>query len=243
MRTITDEELQDILAKHKKWLNDEVGGVRADLRNVDLSYADMKSANLQSADLQDATFAHANLTNAILSGANLKSAVLRCTNLCGAVLQFADLTNAILSGAILNGADLSEADLRFVNLQCANLNHANLQGAKLSHANLKYARRPWLIYAGPIGSRKAETLYFADYDNIRCGCWNNYKGGTLAEFKKRINEVYPADSENEEYQRYREEYQRYREEYLLAIKMFEGMREAYLKKCNGGEKSSEKNIE
>lgn len=182
MRALTDEELQDILAKHKKWLNDEAGGVRADLRNVDLSYADMKSANLQSADLQDATFAHANLTN----------------------------------------ADLSEADLRFVNLQCANLNHANLQGAKLLNANLKYAGRPWLIYAGPIGSRKAETLYFADYDTIRCGCWNNYKGGTLAKFKKRINKVYPADSENEEYQRYRLEY-------LSAIKMFESMREAYLK--------------
>lgn len=222
MRTITDEELQDILAKHKKWLNDEADGVRADLRNVDLSYANMKGANLESADLQDATFAHANLTNVILSGAKLRGAVLRCTNLCGAALQFADLTNANLTNAILSGANLSVADLRFVNWQCANLNHANLQGAKLSHSNLKYAGRPWLIYAGPIGSRKAETLYFADYDSVRCGCWNDDRGGTLAEFKARIDEVYPADSENEEYQRYRLEY-------LLAIKMFEGMREAYLK--------------
>ena len=197
MRTITDEELQDILAKHKKWLNDEADGIRADLREVDLSYADLKGTNLKSADL-------------------------RRTNLCGAILQFADLTNAILSGANLKNANLESADLSFVNLQCASLNRANLQGAKLSHANLKYAGRPWLVYAGPIGSRKAETLYFVDYDIVQCGCWNNYRGGTLDEFKLRIDEVYPADSENEEYQRYRLEY-------LSAIKMFETMREAYLK--------------
>ena len=40
MRTITDEELQDILAKHKKWLNDEAGGVRADLYGAYLRDAD-----------------------------------------------------------------------------------------------------------------------------------------------------------------------------------------------------------
>lgn len=37
--------------------------------------------------------------------------------------------------------------------------------------------------------------------------------------------------------------QQYRIEYLSTIKMFENMREAYLKKCNGGGKSSERNIE
>ena len=207
MITISKEKLKEILKKHKKWLNDEVGGVRAILTGADLSYADLKGTNLKSADL-------------------------RRTNLCGAILQFADLTNANLSGANLKNANLESADLRLVNLQYASLNHANLQGAKLSRANLKYAGRPWLVYAGPIGSRKAETLYFADYDIVHCGCWNNYKGGTLAEFKARIDEVYPADSENKEHQRYRLEY-------LSAIKMFETMREAYLKKCNREERDNE----
>ena len=156
MRAITAEKLKDILAKHKKWLNDEEGGERADLIWVDLQCADLRGAYLQCADLR--------------------------------------------------GADLRGADLRDANVYSA---------------DLKGAYRPWLVYAGNIGSRRYETLYFADYDSVRCGCWNDYLGGTLTEFKARIDKVYPADSENEEYQRYRIEY-------LSAIKMFENMREAYL---------------
>lgn len=146
MRTITYGELKDILAKHKKWLNDERGGKKANLRYADLRYADLKFA------------------------------------------------------------DLRGADLKFAILQ---------------EANLRYARRPWLVIVDHIGSRKADTIYLADIDNVWCGCWNEYSGGTLAEFKIRVDKVYPADSKNEVYQRYRTEY-------LSAIKMFESMRGAYL---------------
>ena len=134
--------------------------------------------------------------------------------------------------ADLRGADLRCVDLRCVDLRCADLHCADLRGTDLRGTdlrdtnvygvNLKGAYRPWLVYAGNIGSRRYETLYFADYDSVRCGCWNDDRGGTLAEFKARIDEVYPADSENEEYQRYRIEYR-------SAIKMFESMREAYIK--------------
>lgn len=140
----------------------------------------------------------------------------------GAYLQGIDLQGADLQSAILREANLRGADFQCADLLCANLRGADLRDADLRNADLRGAYRPWLVYAGNIGSRRYETLYFADYDNIRCGCWNNYKGGTLDEFKLRIDEVYPADSKNEEYQRYRLEY-------LSAIKMFESMREAYLK--------------
>lgn len=139
--------------------------------------------------------------------ADFKGANLRGTN-----LHCEDLRCADLRGADLIGADLSSTDLRGTDLRDASLYGANLKGVY----------RRWLVYAGNIGSRRSETLYFADYDNVQCGCWNNYKGGTLAEFKERIDEAYPADSEIKEYQRYRAEY-------LSAIKMFESMREAYLK--------------
>ena len=183
MRTITDEELQDILEKHKKWLNNEDGGKRAYLRGADLR---------------------------------------------GAYLQYADLL-----GANLRGADLRGAYLQYADLQGANLRDTNLRGANLRGAKLQGVQRPWLVYTGNIGSRYAETLYFVDYNNVRCGCWNDYLGGTLDEFKARIDEVYQADSENEEYQRYRIEY-------LSAIKMFESMREAYLKSAEE-EKDNENN--
>ena len=161
MRKITNEKLKEILEKHKKWLNSEDGGKRAELRYVYLQGFDLRHANLRNADLWRAD----------LSEANLQNTKLRETILC--------------------------------------------------NANVKYVKRRWFVYTGAIGSRNAETLYFADCDNVRCGCWRGYGGGTLTEFKARIDKVYPTDSKNEEHQRYRLEY-------LSAIKMFEGMRKEYL---------------
>ena len=53
MKTLTKEELNDILKKHKLWLNDE-GGERADLSNANLSDADLRYANLSNANLRGA---------------------------------------------------------------------------------------------------------------------------------------------------------------------------------------------
>lgn len=41
---ITQDQLNEILEKHKKWLNDEEGGERADLSFADLSDADLSNA-------------------------------------------------------------------------------------------------------------------------------------------------------------------------------------------------------
>ena len=100
------------------------------------------------------------------------------------------------------------ANLKFACLQCTHLNCADLHGTDLYMANLESVYREWLVYMGPLGSRRSETLYFADYDNVQCGCWNNYRGGTLAEFKARIDDVYPADDK---------EHFMYRVNYLLSL--------------------------
>ena len=134
---------------------------------------------------------------------------------------------ADLRGTNLRLTDLHCVDLRRADLRDADLRGTDLRDASLYGANLKGVYRRWLVYAGNIGSRRSETLYFADYDSVRCGCWNNYRGGTLDEFKLRIDEVYPAGSKIERCQRYRTEY-------LSAIKMFESMREAYLKSVKNG---------
>lgn len=84
---MTREELQEILDKHKKWLNNEDGGEYANLRGADLRGAD-------------------------LGGANLKGAYLKGADLRGANLKGADLRSAYLRSANLKGADLSDADLR-----------------------------------------------------------------------------------------------------------------------------------
>ena len=48
------ENLQEILNNHKKWINNEAGGVRADLREANLVGANLWEADLRGADLQGA---------------------------------------------------------------------------------------------------------------------------------------------------------------------------------------------
>ena len=49
-----EQELKDILEKHKKWAKGEAGGQRADLRGADLQRADLRGADLRGADLRRA---------------------------------------------------------------------------------------------------------------------------------------------------------------------------------------------
>jgi hypothetical protein len=150
---ISAKKLQEIIKSHGRWLRNEEGGERANLRSADLSGADLSSADLSSA----------NLRSADLSGANL-------------------------SGANLRGADLRSADLDKTYYQVVR-----------------------------IGSRRGTTTYCVDDDNVLCGCWNNYKGGTLEEFKTRVESVYGREGNNPNEQYY--------DEYMAAITFFAAMKE------------------
>ena len=74
-------DLKQILKLHKKWLNDEDGGKRANL-----SGADLRGADLSGADLRGAYLSGANLSGADLSGADLRGADLSGADLSGANL-------------------------------------------------------------------------------------------------------------------------------------------------------------
>ena len=95
MRTISKEELKEVLKKHSKRCNEE-GGERADLRGAYLSGVDLSGAYL---------------SGAYLSGAYLSGADLRGADLSGAYLSGADLSGADLSGVDLSGADLRGAEI------------------------------------------------------------------------------------------------------------------------------------
>ena len=73
---MTRDELKEVLELHKKWLNDEPDGQKANLRGANLSYANLSDANLSGADLS-----YADLSDANLSGADLSDADLRYANL------------------------------------------------------------------------------------------------------------------------------------------------------------------
>ena len=104
-------KLKEILELHKKWLNGDANGIRAnlceeDLRNIKLRYVDLRCAILQSVDLRGA-----DLSYACLDTANFKDANLQGTNFYGANLQRACFQNANLYNAWLLEADLRYADL------------------------------------------------------------------------------------------------------------------------------------
>ena len=130
---MTQEELNMILDKHRKWLNDEEGGERAYLRE----------ANLRGADLSET-----DLRRAKLCRANLRRADLRRVNFSEADLRRASLNEADLRRADLCGASLNEADLRRADLRRAKLSEAYLGGADLCGANLDYSC--WPLWCGSL---------------------------------------------------------------------------------------------
>ena len=162
MRELTKEEIE-VLQRHAKWLKNEEGGEKANLRGADLRGADLRGADLWGADLWGAD----------LWGANLRDANLRDANLRGA-----DLRGADLRGADLWGADLWGADLWGANLRDADLRGADLWGADLWDAAGK------ILSFGPIGSRQGIT-YVTKTErtvHVRCGCFY----GTLEEFAAKV---------------------------------------------------------
>ena len=143
MRTMTSEELQNIIKSHEKWLNSDGGsGERANLyyadlsdfnlRNINLHRANLSRADLRNANLRNADLCDANLSYADLSNADLSNAKLIDTDLCHTILRGTDLSYANLYNANLIGANLNNAILCGANLRGANLNNAKLSDADLS---------------------------------------------------------------------------------------------------------------
>ena len=148
----------------------------------------------------------ADLSNADLSCFNLNHTDLRGANLCGANFYGANLYGAILCGANLCDANLCKADLRHANLSNSKFDNVNLSTTSLSKTYYQIVR---------IGSREATTTYCVEDDNVRCGCWNNYEGGTLEEFKKRVESVYGKEGKMSS--------KKYYTQYMAAIEFFEKM--------------------
>ena len=172
MERYTPEQITEVLRLHKLWLDDEKGGVRANLVRANLVRANLVRANLDGANLYGANLVRANLYGANLVRANLDGA---------------NLDGANLDGANLYGANLVRANLYGANLDRANLDGANLDRANLDGANLVRAKNfSKFISIGPIGSRYGYTYAYLQEDKIRCGCFT----GTLQEFEKAVKKTH-----------------------------------------------------
>lgn len=103
-----DNELNKILDKHKKWLNHEGGGERADLSDSDLRRSDLSHSDLRGADLSDSNLYYSDLSFSDLSFSNLSGSDLSFSNLSNS-----NLSNSNLRFSILNCSDLRKADIDY----------------------------------------------------------------------------------------------------------------------------------
>jgi hypothetical protein len=133
------KDLNAMVEKHKLWLEDSEGGIRADFSmkqllyssfvDANLSHANFHSANLSYTDFSGANLRRADFSGAYLSNCNFSGADLFDANFTGANLEGASLKNALLYCTNLGHTTLVDADLSGANLNTANLYCANLKGA------------------------------------------------------------------------------------------------------------------
>ncbi|NKB60974.1 MAG: TIR domain-containing protein [Gammaproteobacteria bacterium] len=157
MREISREELDEVLDKHRVWLESEgKQGARAelvecDLTAIDLSETNLKRAilsgsilqntNLRKSDLRKAEMLETDLFSADLTQADLRQADLWQSDMGETTLVDANLSGTCLNETILDGANLSRANIRRGDLTEATLIGANLGGASLVAASLTSADR------------------------------------------------------------------------------------------------------
>ena len=159
---MTQEQLSQILADHKEWLQNNLKGKRADLSGANLRNTNLHGADLRGADLHGADLRYAGLTNANLRLADLRDANLRQANLRGADLYWSNIYDADLYGADLYGANLCEA-------KSNNLTFLAIYG---------------------IGSANRQTLYIPEMDVVFCGCFKGTMKEFKAQVAKNAKDTH-----------------------------------------------------
>lgn len=106
-----DDETEEALKLHSKWLAGDPNGKRLDfsggaLIQHNLAWRDLREAILDRCDLSGSNLEGAQLNEAKLFGADLTDCNLEAADLRWADLRGADLTGAKLKGARMSGAAL-----------------------------------------------------------------------------------------------------------------------------------------
>ena len=233
MEKITQVEFDEIYEKHQKWLKEEQGGELALFENVSLEDISLNDLCLKKVRFSKVLF------KKMIVDANLQAATFKDCVFHNVVFAHCNIAITLFKGCDLTNCEFTHTDLKSVNFESTNLknvkfytcsldsssfdDNSDTTGIVFRSCNIAQIDMPKPVYCiGPIGSRYCLTTFFAGRNIVQCGCWNEEKGGTLEEFKARINEVYPEGSQGEELI--------FREQYLAAIEFFERMRKLYLTK-------------
>ncbi|MBC6466818.1 pentapeptide repeat-containing protein [Actinomadura alba] len=143
---VTQDELNDLAAGHRRWLETGGGGGTWQVLKVGslplAIYNGPSGAEGTRAELRYRRFEKgADLRGLVLSWADLTGLVGEWIDLRGADLRNATVTDAQLRGAQLSGADLSGADFSRADLSGADLMGADLTGTDFENTDLTDAKR------------------------------------------------------------------------------------------------------
>lgn len=233
IKEMTQEEFDKICKKHNPpWpYGVENNGKVAVFKDVSLRNVNIIGRHLDRAKffnvvfphyVADSSFQSARFEDCLLKThfecCNLFSVVFHKVNLCGS--SFTSYTR--LDESKFEGSNLSK--VLFLSSSLAEVEIADdcdMQKVRFYNCNLSAIDIGEPVYCmGPIGKSKFELIsFFAKRNFVQFGHWNNGDGGTLEEFKKYIEKIYPRKNK---------EYRKYREQCLSAISFFKRMRKLYL---------------
>lgn len=133
---MTQEELDEVIRKHKLWLNGEEGGERAnlidkDLRGLDMDGADMRDARMEHVDMRYASMRNADMRNAHMRDANMEYIYMRSAN-----MENADMVNVNMRFAIMMGANMEDANMEYADIRNAIMDGTNMKGANIDYSCL-----------------------------------------------------------------------------------------------------------
>ena len=169
---MTKSELNEILEKHRKWLNDEEGGEKATLSGADLRRANLSGENLSGADLSWADLRRADLSVADLSeviyNENTAFFALCCPEE-GSFIGFKKAGGKIVKLQIPKSAKRSSATTRKCRCSKAKvLSITNADGSDSGITEIRSDLDERFVY------KVGETVSVSDFDENR---WNECSTG------------------------------------------------------------------
>ncbi len=134
-------DLQEQIHFHKKWLNGERDGVKAQIKNlslreISLSNCDLRCAYIENVDFEGSYLTNVDLSNSILKGVNFSRSTFVDTCLTCSKIERAKFCYSLLEMAELNSASLLFVDASHSNFKKSNFSYTSLYHTSFSHSNL-----------------------------------------------------------------------------------------------------------
>ncbi len=138
------EALRKVAAYHKKWLDGEPDGIRANYHNVNFANVDLSGMDLREAIFDECRLSHSKMHRTDLTGASLKGVDANDLDAEGSAFIGVDVTNADFSHSSFYGTKWRDAVcngtiFRETSMANSNLDNANCENADFSYADLRYS--------------------------------------------------------------------------------------------------------